>query len=426
VETTARPVRGRRRRPVEATGHVIVVWRAKGPMWRMKYRLPDGTESAQILGPAWVARVGQDGWRSKRGRPPENYLTEEEATAQLRRFLDQQSERTPPARVTFDRCVDAFIERCEEKGRSPNTLRTYCQIARELKARWEDWRTVDVDADELEDYRDDLAERGLAGSTLNQRRAVLSGVFKVGRRRFKVNVDPMDGFERAEVKDSGDLEVYSVEEVWALARHATSLTDAAIFLLASLCGMRRSEILGLRWRTVLFEQRAIVLRRGFTDAGGDQLPKGQRVYSVPMARQVADVLMRLRPDEADPDARVFPGEMGAAMDGSALYRRYKKAQYRADLRPLRFHDLRHTFGTQAIAGGANVHDLQRWMGHRHLATTMRYVHYRPQDEGADLLGHRFAGTAAELDALLGYPADARIGAPPRTTHDDLARLETTP
>jgi integrase len=114
------------------------------------------------------------------------------------------------------------------------------------------------------------------------------------------------------------------------------------------------------------------------------------------------------------------------MDGSALYRRYKKAQCGADLRPLRFHDLRHTFGTQAIAGGANVHALQRWMGHRHLATTMRYVHYRPQDEGADLLGHRFAGTAAELDALLGDPTDARIGVSPRTTHDDLARLDTTP
>ena len=98
-----------------------------------------------------------------------------------------------------------------------------------------------------------------------------------------------------------------------------------------------------------------------------------------MARQVADVLVRLRPDEVDPEARVFPGELGAGMDGSALYRRYKKAQQGAELRALRFHDLRHTFGTQAIAGGANVHDLQRWMGHRHLATTMRYVHYRPQD-----------------------------------------------
>jgi hypothetical protein len=65
------------------------------------------------------------------------------------------------------------------------------------------------------------------------------------------------------------------------------------------------------------------------------------------------------------------------------------------------------------------------MGHRHLATTMRYVHYRPQDEGADLLGQRFAGTAAELDALLGDPADAHTGVSPHATHDDLT-LETTP
>ena len=151
---------------------------------------------------------------------------------------------------------------------------------------------------------------------------MLSGVFKVARRRFRVNVDPMDGFERAEVKDSGDLEVYSVEEVWALVRAAGSLTDAAIFLIAALCGMRRSEILGLRWRAVLFEQRAILLRRGFTDVGGDRLPKGQRVHSVPMAPQVDELLLRLRPAEVDPDARVFPGEMGDAMDGSALYRRY--------------------------------------------------------------------------------------------------------
>jgi hypothetical protein len=143
-----------------------------------------------------------------------------------------------------------------------------------------------------------------------------------------------------------------------------------------------------------------------------------------MARQVADVLMRLRPDDVDAEARVFPGEMGAAMDGSALYRRYKKAQQSAELRPLRFHDLRHTFGTQAIAGGANVHDLQRWMGHRHLATTLRYVHYRPQDQGADLLGRRFAGTAGELNALLGDPAEVRIGVP-RTSHGDPSRLEAT-
>jgi hypothetical protein len=79
--------------------------------------------------------------------------------------------------VTLERCVDAFLAHSEAQGRSPNTLRTYRQIADELKSRWQGWRIVDVDVDfdELEDYRDELAERGLAGSTLNQRRAALSG-----------------------------------------------------------------------------------------------------------------------------------------------------------------------------------------------------------------------------------------------------------
>jgi integrase len=441
----SRRERGQSRRRAQATGHLVVAWRRDGPKWRMKYRLPDGTESKRTLGLAWVVRDDDrpEGYRPRRGRPPEGWLSEDEAHRRLAEFLDQHTRSTPPERVSFDRCLDGFLARCEEKELSPNTMRTYRQIVVELRARWgadpedefdEGWRVVDVDQDELEDYRDDLEERGLAGSTLNQRRAVLSGVFKVARRRFQVNVDPMDGFERAAVRNSGDLEVYSVEELWALvrcvlaSRHhppparrlaAVELTtraiqdrlDAAIITIAALCGLGRSEILGLRWRAVLFEQRAIVVRRSYTDVGGDRLPKGQRVHSVPMAPQVHDMLTPLRPDDVDPDARVFPGERGGAMDASALDRRYKLAQQAANVRPLRFHDLRHTFGTQAIAVGAEVHDVQKWMGHRHLSTTMRYVHYRPQQRAADLLGQRFAGAAAEFAGLFDDQASGVEGMP---------------
>src|SRR4051794_28548285 len=403
----------RRRRRIEATGTVRVAWRTKGPLWVMKYRLPDGTESMKVLGPAWVKRDPSDArpWLSRRGRPPEGTLSEDAAAAALRTFLDEQTERTPPERVSFARCAQAFLERCEERNRSPTTMRTYRQIVVEVTERWDGWRIVDVDADELEHYRGELPEGGLAASTLNQRRAVLSGIFKVARRRFRVGVDPMDGFERAEVRDAGDLEVYSVEEVWALVRAAGSLTDVAIFLIAALCGLRRSEILGLRWRAVLFDQRALLLRRGYTEVGGDRLPKGQRVHSVPMAPQVYDVLLRLAPDELDPDARVSPGEKAGAMAPSALYRRYVKAQARAGIRRLRFHDLRHTFGTQAIASGAHVMDVKEWMGHQHLSTTMRYVHHQPRHEAAERLGRHFTGAASELDALLGEPADLQIGPP---------------
>jgi integrase len=431
-------------------------------MWRMKYRLPDGTESSKIIGLAWMVRdpASPSGWRAKRGRPAEGHLTEEAAHRHLRDFLDEQTRATPPERVTFDRCADVYLEFCEEKGRSPNTLRTYRQIVRELKSRWSGWRIVDVDYDELDDYHDELVEAGLAASTRNQRRAVLSGIFKRARREFRVNVDPMDGFERAEVKDSGDLEVYSVEEVWALVRAAGSgahhtgqraytrtsksgrtisvparpfteeelavrrvqdLYDAAAILTAALCGMRRSELLGLLWRAILWEQKGILVRRSFTDVGGDRLPKGKRVHSVPAAQQVLDFLKRLQVLQGDPqpDDRVFRGLEGGPMDGSALYRRYREIQKVAGVRSLRFHDLRHTFGTQAIASGAHVNDVKEWMGHRHLSTTMRYVHHRPRHEAAAALERHFTGAAAELDELLGAPSSLTIPTAP-------ARPETTP
>jgi integrase len=66
---------------------------------------------------------------------------------------------------------------------------------------------------------------------------------------------------------------------------------------------------------------------------------------------------------------VFGGERGEYLDGSALRRRYKKALERARLRPLRFHDLRHTFGSIAI-NQATIVQVQAWMGHADVQTTM--------------------------------------------------------
>ena len=88
------------------------------------------------------------------------------------------------------------------------------------------------------------------------------------------------------------------------------------------------------------------------------------------------------------DDLVFPGEFGEYMDGSALRQRYKRALVRAGLRQLRFHDLRHTFGTLAVRR-AEVPAVQAWMGHSAIQTTMRYVHYRDRGREAELLAEAF-------------------------------------
>jgi integrase len=127
--------------------------------------------------------------------------------------------------------------------------------------------------------------------------------------------------------------------------------------------------------------------------GGGQLttPKSGKVRAVPMAPAVASALAQLsrREDWVGDDDLDFVGAVGNYVDGSALRRRYKAALARAVLRQLRFHDLRHTFGTRMIAK-ADIRRVQEWMGHADVQTTMKYLHYAPREEDARLVAEAFA------------------------------------
>ena len=68
---------------------------------------------------------------------------------------------------------------------------------------------------------------------------------------------------------------------------------------------------------------------------------------------------------------------------------------RAGLRDLRFHDLRHTFGTQVIGNPrVSILQLKEWMGHADIDTTMKYLHFAPRAADADLVAEAFAARAA--------------------------------
>ncbi len=66
---------------------------------------------------------------------------------------------------------------------------------------------------------------------------------------------------------------------------------------------------------------------------------------------------------------------------------------------MRFHDLRHTFGSLAVDGGASIVQVKEWMGHSDVDTTMQYLHYAPRAEDADLIAEAF-----RLPQRIGSPA----------------------
>jgi integrase len=155
-------------------------------------------------------------------------------------------------------------------------------------------------------------------------------------------------------------------------------------------------LLALRWRDVDFAGSALTIARAMS-AGVESSTKSGLVRRVPLADQAAAALDRMSQREhfATPRDLVFCNVLGRPLDDSALRRRYRRAQAAAEVRPLRFHDLRHTFGSLLAMRGVDVVTIQKAMGHSTLATTSRYLHARPASEQAQAFTAAFAASAAE-------------------------------
>jgi integrase len=378
----------RRARPQPPSGHVIRVDRKRGPVWYAKYRLPDGRQVQRKLGPAWTERT----------RPPAGYFTKRLAETWLRDVLDQARRGTLPGLVrtgvTVEEAAAEYLRYIEhDRERKPSTVKGYrWLIDSQILPALGSVRIEDVTTDGVERW---VAAIGGRPSSRTKALIILHGIFERARKVHELPSNPVSDVEKPPVRRTGDIEVFSPEEVWALVRAAASEQDGAIFLTAAFTGLRLGELLALHWRDVDFRASAIRVRASY--AGGVLVsPKSGKVRSLPMAPDVARVLKRLSERErfTGADELVFAGETGEFLDSSALRRRYKRALKTGKLRPLRFHDLRHTFGTRMIAK-ADIRRVQEWMGHADIQTTMRYLHYAPRAEDAELVAEAFARSVRE-------------------------------
>ena len=103
---------------------------------------------------------------------------------------------------------------------------------------------------------------------------------------------------------------------------------------------------------------------------------------------------------AGADDLVFVNDAGEYIEDSALRRRFYAALEAAGIGHIRFHDLRHSFGTLAVQVFP-LSDVKAYMGHADIATTMIYVHHVPQVDAAEKLSAalRETTTTASVSAV---------------------------
>jgi integrase len=102
-------------------------------------------------------------------------------------------------------------------------------------------------------------------------------------------------------------------------------------------------------------------------------------------------------------------QSGRPLDRTKLTKRFKAACREAGVRPVRFHDLRHTFATRLAASGQPLRTIQEFLGHADSKTTQIYAHYAPSAREVEMVNAAFASDGAD------DPAEPRHDAPSGAT-----------
>lgn len=229
---------------------------------------------------------------------------------------------------------------------------------------------------------------GLSPTTVLQVHRILHRAFVVGVRWGVLSRNPAD---HATPPRKATLEVTPPppEDIQRLLDSLRGTRLHTPVALAALLGLRRGELLALRWSDVDLEARTVAVVRAVeeTRSGGVRFkdlknPRSRRLLPLPpmavevlRAHRAAQAAERLRAGpEWEDQGLVFPAPDGRIWGPKAFTTAFRKAAARARVKT-RFHDLRHHVATSLLTGGADVRTTAAILGHADPATTLRvYAH----------------------------------------------------
>jgi integrase len=238
-------------------------------------------------------------------------------------------------------------------------------------------------------------EKGLSSKVVHEIHGVLHLALKNAVRWGMVSRNVCDLVSPPRIV-SREVVPLSVDQARGLMKHLRGHRFEVLLTMAVVTGMRRGELLALRWADIDFDrQRLRVLHSvnflagyGYVE-GKPKTAAGKRGINLPAF--LIEMLQQHRAQQAalqetteyweDHDL-VFPNLSGGYLHPNHLGEAFRKLLQDAGLPPLRFHDLRHSAATILLAQGVNIKVIQELLGHSDIAITLRvYGHLLPSMQG---------------------------------------------
>jgi integrase len=226
----------------------------------------------------------------------------------------------------------------------------------------------------------------LATSSVRRIHAALHKALKDGVRWGYLSENPADSADPPKLRAEGpnEMATWSAEQLRAFLAFVRLDELYPLWFLLATTGMRRGEVLGLRWCDVDLGAGQVAVRQSLVAVGSESqlsTPKtnrGRRVVAID--RRTCEVLAALRSRCADrePNAMIFGGHIHAALSPTAVTKRFRTLVAASGLPRIRLHDLRHTHATLALQAGVHPKIVSERLGHSKVSLTLDvYSHAVP-------------------------------------------------
>ena len=320
--------------------------------------------------------------------------TQKELTTKLRQNIDafQGVELTEQSKMTLAQWLDEWLEKHMTGTVRPGTLEGYRKdMDNHVKPYLGEKLLIKLTSDDLRELYQLLLERGrklprqncgpgLAPATVRGIHATLHHALKTAADEGLIPFNPAEKVTPPSVPNTPKrvLTHDQLEKFLCAIRFDPIWHD--FFYTELTTGLRRGELCGLTWEDFDSEVGTLKVRRtiharkgGELEAGETKTYAGQRTILLPYSttqllkeRKTAALTQWIFPDPLRPERPVNP---------SSAYRRLKELLKQAGLPSLRFHDLRHTFATHALASGVDAKTLSGILGHTKASFTLdTYTH----------------------------------------------------
>jgi integrase len=302
-----------------------------------------------------------------------------------------------PAATTIREAADELIEGMRSgrvRTRSgdrykPSAIRSYEAALRDrILPILGGKRIGDVQRRDVQRLADDILAEGRDPSTIRNALMPLRVIYRRALEDGDVVVNPCAHLRLPAVRGRRER-IASPDEAQQLLA-ALPERDRPIWATALFAGLRRGELMALRWEDVDLAAGVIRIERSYDDKGRVEIePKsraGQR--TIPIVGALRDVLVEHKARQGRDEGLVFGSSAESPFQPSNLWRRAHRTWQRVGLQPIGLHEARHTFASLLIAAGVNAKAITTYMGHASIQTTY------------DLYGKLMPGSESEAAALV--------------------------